>query len=87
MKLSLSKPDLTDILTILSLVVAGAVAWGTLVTRVQANTDAINEIKPIPIQVQVLSQKLSDAITQEQETQKDIRELRRDLSNFSGKLP
>ena len=87
MKLSLSKPDLTDILTVLSLVVAGAVAWGTLVTRVQANTDAINEIKPIPIQVQVLSQKLSDAITQEQETQKDIRELRRDLSNFSGKLP
>lgn len=81
MKVNLRNITLNDIVTIISFLIGGAVAWTVLSTRVSALETITQDYGPTSKQIAILSQKVDDAIQQGKETREDIRQLRKDLSS------
>ena len=68
-----------DVLYLLGIATAGAVTWGAMTQRLSAQERALEELKPVSAQYQVISGRI-DAIDQRTvEIWKDVREIREQL--------
>ena len=71
--------NLKDVLYLLGIVIGGAVSWGAVTQRLSAQERALEELKPVSAQYQVISGRI-DAIDQRTvEIWKDVREIREQL--------